>query len=52
MEILNKIWGYITLKKNPEASGNTNLKVMHGINKISIVMFLAGMLVLIYKCTK
>ena len=52
MEILKKLWGYLTLKKNPEASGNTNLKVMHGINKLSIIMFLFGMIVLIYKCSK
>ena len=51
MEILKKIWGYITLKKDPDASGNFNLRMMHGINKISIVMFLLGMIVLIFKCS-
>ena len=28
---------------------NTNLKMMHGINKISILMFLMAVIVLIYR---
>lgn len=52
MEILKKIWGYITFRKDTGAAGNTNLKVMHGINKISILMFLLGMVVLVVKCSK
>ncbi|MFM7497616.1 MAG: DUF6728 family protein [Bacteroidota bacterium] len=28
---------------------NFNLRMMHGINKISILMFLGGLLVLVYR---
>ena len=52
MEIFKKIWGYVTFKRNSGTDKNLNLKVMHGINKISILMFLVGMLVLIFKCTR
>lgn len=50
MEVWNKIFAYITFRK-PEAGAPTsfNLKVMHGINKISILMFLFGLIVLIIK---
>ena len=52
MEILNKIWSYITFKKNPEAKGNSYLRTMHGINKLSIAMFLVAIVILIIKCTR
>jgi hypothetical protein len=52
MEILNKIWGYITFKKNPEAKGNSYLSAMHSINKLSIAMFLMAIIVLIIKCSR
>jgi hypothetical protein len=52
MEILRKIWGYVIFKKNTDPEKNLNLKVMHGINKLSILMFLVGMIVLIYKCSR
>ena len=51
MEILKKIWSYVTLKKDEKAGNNTNLKIMHGINKVSIVMFMVCMMILIYKCS-
>lgn len=50
MEVLNKIWSYITFRKPAEgAPSSFNLRVMHGINKISILMFLAGILFLIIR---
>ncbi len=52
MEILNKIWSYITFKKNPEAKGNSYLRAMHGINKLSIAMFLVAIVILIIKCSR
>jgi hypothetical protein len=33
-------------------SRNINLKVMHGINKISIVMFLICLVVMLVKCVR
>lgn len=34
-------------KKDPEAPSNVNLKMMHGINKITIIIFLVGVIVMI-----
>ncbi len=33
-------------KKDPNAPSNVNLKMMHGINKISIIMFLIAIIVI------
>jgi hypothetical protein len=67
--ILQKIWSYITFKKQPEFRDDTNspdgnasgregnndgsyLKMMHGINRISIIMFLIGMIIVLFKIFK
>lgn len=51
--ILKKIWDYITLKKNdPETDKNVNLRMMHGINKISIFLFLFAIVVMVVRCLK
>lgn len=42
---------YFFRKKDPNAKPNFNLRMMHGINKISILMFLAALLVLFIKYT-
>ncbi|MFQ3215353.1 MAG: hypothetical protein ACI9XJ_002557 [Marivirga sp.] len=34
-------------KKDPNAPTNTNLKLMHGINKISILLFLIALVIMI-----
>ena len=34
-------------KKDPNAPKNINLKMMHGINKITIVIFIIGLIVMI-----
>ena len=52
MEILKKIWSYITFQKDPNARDNPYLKTMHGINKLSIAMFLVALVVLLYKCVR
>jgi len=52
MEILKKIWDYITLKKDDNAKDNANLKMMHGMNKISLFMFFVAILVIIIKCSR
>ncbi len=36
-------------KKDPNAPSNFNLRMMHGINKISIVVFLLAIIFLIIK---
>ncbi len=38
---------YYFRKKDPSRPSNTNLKLMHGINKISIIMFLICLIVII-----
>lgn len=51
--IWKKILSYITFwKKQPDpadGSKSTYLKMMHGINKLSILMFLIAMAVMIYR---
>lgn len=46
---LGEVGGYFFRKKDPNRPSNINIRVMHGINKISIVVFLAGVLYLIWK---
>lgn len=42
-EVLN----YYFRKKDPNRKIDTNLKMMHGINKISIIIFLIALIVII-----
>ncbi|GAB5523882.1 MAG: hypothetical protein Roseis2KO_17540 [Roseivirga sp.] len=42
-----EVLGYFFRKKDPSRPKNFNLKVMHGINKISIIMFLIALTVMI-----
>lgn len=44
-EVIN----YFFRKKDPDRKSNFNLRMMHGINKISIIIFLAGMIYLVSK---
>jgi hypothetical protein len=44
-----EVGGYFFRKKDPNRPSNFNIRMMHGINKISIVIFLLGVLYLIYK---
>ncbi|HEX7016340.1 MAG TPA: DUF6728 family protein [Cyclobacteriaceae bacterium] len=46
---LNEVFGYFFRGKDPSRPSNFNIRMMHGINKISIVVFLLGVLYLIYK---
>lgn len=43
------VLGYFFRKKDPNRPKNFNLKVMHGINKISIIMFLIALTVMIIR---
>ncbi|MES2616472.1 MAG: DUF6728 family protein [Bacteroidota bacterium] len=51
--MFKKIWSYITFKKQPEygkeGENKSYLKMMHGINRISILMFLVGIIIVIVK---
>jgi hypothetical protein len=50
MKILQKFVSYISFKRQEgNEKNNVNLKMMHGINKISILMFLIGMIFLVFK---
>ena len=44
-EVLN----YYFRKKDPNRKTNISLKMMHGVNKIAIIIFLAGMIYFIIK---
>lgn len=46
---LGEVAGYFFRKKDPSRPRNFNLRMMHGINKISILMFLAGLIFMIVK---
>lgn len=44
-----EVLGYFFRKKDPDRPSSFNLKVMHGINKISIIMFLIALTVMIIR---
>ncbi|MEK6480507.1 DUF6728 family protein [Catalinimonas sp. 4WD22] len=46
---LGEVGGYFFRSKEKNRTDNVNLKMMHGINKISIVMFLIGVIYLVIK---
>jgi hypothetical protein len=46
---LGEVGGYFFRRKDPSRPSNINIRMMHGINKISIVVFLLGVLFLILK---
>lgn len=49
MLVLKKIWSYITFWKKSEKESNLNLRVMHGINRISILMFIIILFVMLFR---
>ncbi|TAF64164.1 MAG: hypothetical protein EAZ55_11910 [Cytophagales bacterium] len=44
---LGEVFGYYFRKKDPTRPNNFNIKMMHGINKISILMFLLALIIII-----
>lgn len=46
---LGEVGGYFFRSKDPSRPSNINIKMMHGINKISIVIFLLGVIFIILK---
>lgn len=52
MEVFKKIWGYLSFRKQSEESSNFNLRMMHGINRISLIMFVIAIVLIIFKLSK
>jgi hypothetical protein len=46
---MGEVGGYFFRGKDPSRPSNINIKVMHGINKISIIIFLLGVIFIILK---
>ncbi|MEM6526260.1 MAG: DUF6728 family protein [Bacteroidota bacterium] len=46
---LGEVFGYFFRKKDPNRPSNFNIRSMHVINKISMLMFLVGVIYLIAK---
>lgn len=44
---LGEVGGYFFRGKDPNRPSNINIKMMHGVNKISIVVFLIGVIYLV-----
>lgn len=51
MEFLKKIWSYLTFSRSNKTD-NSYLKMMHGINRLSLLMALVAMIVLVVKCSR
>lgn len=46
---LGEVGGYFFRKKDPTRFSDVNIRMMHGINKISIIVFLLGIIFIIVK---
>ncbi|MEM7551568.1 MAG: DUF6728 family protein [Bacteroidota bacterium] len=46
---LGEVFGYFFRKKDPNRPSNFNIRMMHGINKISIMVFLFGIIFILIK---
>ena len=46
---LGEVGGYFFRKKDPNRPNNVNIKIMHGVNKLSIIVFLLAVIYLIVK---
>ena len=46
---LGEVGGYFFRKKDPDRPLNVNIRIMHGINKISIAIFLLAVIYLVIK---
>ncbi len=46
---LKEVATYFFRKKDPNRPKNINLRMMHGINKISIIMFLIAVIVMVVR---
>lgn len=46
---LGEVGGYFFRTKDPSRPANINLRMMHGVNKISMLMFLACVIIIIIR---
>ena len=46
---LGEVGGYFFRKKDPSRHSDINIRMMHGINKISIIVFLLGVIYIILR---
>jgi hypothetical protein len=46
---LGEVGGYFFRKKDPSRPSDINIRMMHGINKISIVVFLLGIIYIVLR---
>jgi hypothetical protein len=46
---LGEVAGYYFRKKDPSRFSDINIRMMHGINKISIIVFLLGIIYIILR---
>ncbi|MBS1490672.1 MAG: hypothetical protein JSS93_09100 [Bacteroidetes bacterium] len=46
---LGEVGSYFFRRKDPARPSNINLKMMHGVNKISIIIFLAAVIYFLLK---
>jgi hypothetical protein len=46
---LGEVGGYFFRKKDPGRHSDINIRMMHGINKISIIVFLLGVIYIILR---
>ena len=41
---MGEVGGYFFRKKDPSRPSNINIRMMHGVNRIAIAVFLAGLI--------
>lgn len=46
---VSEVFTYYFRKRDPNQKESTNLRIMHGINKLSILMFLVAVVVMLYR---
>ncbi len=46
---LGEVFGYFFRKKDPDQKPDLNLRMMHGINKVAIIVFLLSLIYFISK---
>lgn len=46
---LGEVGEYFFRRKDPDRPSNINIKMMHGVNKISILMFLACVIIILVR---
>ena len=46
---LGEVAGYFFRKKDPSRPADVNIRMMHGINKISIIVFLLGVIYIVLR---